>query len=218
MSTPAPTSMVDLLKSHLRTSYRLIYLGTEAGGVNHPDRALPKPIWTSLATAHPDRIPHDQRIGTGQNNRHYASFRDVWLPQALREIRAEDTGVAIEDIEPTEYAYKKGQVLSTGGLQPRRIIGWCIRTQPTTSYDCGDAANILLAMSNTPNESNECNTPNTPVNTPDVPSVPGVIHGSDSKQVHATKKRPRGRAPKGKRWSDSGGWVAMRGKKRARSE
>ena len=205
--------MIELVKHHIRTSHPLVYLGTNAGGVNHPDRATPKPIWVSFAAAHPDRIPHVQTIGSGQNNKLYASFRDVWLPQALREIRAETSATSL----PTRAATlptramrpTRAATLPTRAMRPARPPrprGEAVVKKPRGRPPKGKTWTNQgwVALSST--ESNEPNEPN----------EPDVIHAELTEKA-VVKKRPRGRAPKGMKWSD-GGWVKKRGHKRARGE
>ena len=60
----------------------------------------------------------------GQKGRVYAYFRDNVLRQALRELRAEDEGVSVEETEPIEFYYKENMALSNGEVAPRAIVGW----------------------------------------------------------------------------------------------
>ena len=60
----------------------------------------------------------------GQKGRVYAYFRDNVLRQALRELRAEDEGVSVEETEPIEFYYKENLALSNGEVAPRAVVGW----------------------------------------------------------------------------------------------
>ena len=60
----------------------------------------------------------------------FARFRDVWLLQALREIRAEAKGDAISKVPAAEYIYKtEGQYLKSGERVPRRVKDWQVLTE-----------------------------------------------------------------------------------------
>ena len=61
----------------------------------------------------------------GQKAHIWPAFRDVWLPEALRSIRAEDAGVPIDAIPETTYRYKHNQVLGKSG-EPciQGVVGW----------------------------------------------------------------------------------------------
>ena len=147
---PKPTTL-ELLKNLLRTDkphgYPLVYMGDNGGGAMHPDRATPHPIFAAFAAEYPELFPHDENSkGAGNSNKHYASFRDDRLPRALREIRAEALGVPVNDVEETEYMYKK-ELLKSGERAVRRVKGWQVLTERNAHARCPQkAVDPLLAL------------------------------------------------------------------------
>ena len=118
-----------LLKAHIRTATQIRYTGRQHG-VN--ELLHIRPLYQAFVLANLDffktnygyklRPGHDK---PGQKARIFSAFRDAWLPNALREIRAEDAGVHVDSIPETEYTYKKNQALSnTGERCIQGVRGW----------------------------------------------------------------------------------------------
>ena len=133
---------IRLLKAHLRATARLVYTGktTDANTLLRI-----KPLFVSFVCAHLDYMRDAfgyklRRTTPGQKAAIFAPFRDVWLPRALREMRAEDEGKPADDVEETRYRHKRNQGLSRHG-QPtgepcvQAVLGWQLRddTQPATA-------------------------------------------------------------------------------------
>ena len=128
-----PRYTIDLLKAHVRSLGYVQYTGIQ----HDPNKMLHiKGIYVSFVCAHLDYFCKNygytlRRAEPGQKAKIFAPFRDEWLPVALREIRAEDTGKPVSQIEETTYKYKKNQLLSTkqGCIQgvSSRCIKICLR-------------------------------------------------------------------------------------------
>ena len=121
-----PRYTIDLLKAHVRS---LGYV--QHTGIQHdPNKMLHiKGIYVSFVCAHLDYFCKNygytlRRAEPGQKAKIFAPFRDEWLPVALREIRAEDTGKPVSQIEETTYKYKKNQLLSTKQGCIQGVTGW----------------------------------------------------------------------------------------------
>lgn len=90
---------IVLLKQVIRDT--LVFTGALVG-INK--RAHLLPIFRSLLQSHPDSFPYHIKARPnktlpppGQKNPYFASFRDEWLPQALREVLAEAKGVSVDE-------------------------------------------------------------------------------------------------------------------------
>ena len=114
---------IILLKRHLRslknTPDELVHTGKQTDA-NSLVRLMPVFISFVLANLGYFREAHGytlrrNRTIPGQKAHIFALFRDAWFPQALREIRAEDLGAPLDDVEETQYLYKKNQTLSRHG-------------------------------------------------------------------------------------------------------
>ena len=90
------------------------------------------PVYVSFVRAHLEYFEkqHGYKIrrgcdAPGQKAKIFAPFRDLWLPMALRAIRAEDLNVPSSEVEETAFLYKKNQLLSTT-KKPciHAIVGW----------------------------------------------------------------------------------------------
>ena len=121
---------IILLKAHLRCAMpALRYTGRvrDANKLAHV-----KPIFVSFVCTHLDYMReaygYEMRRGArepGQKAPIFAAFRDAWLPQALREIRAEMEALPVEEVEETTYLYKRNQNLArTHEPCITGIVGW----------------------------------------------------------------------------------------------
>ena len=97
---------VELLKAHIRDTKMITYTGhTE----NATKLAKIYPVYRSFVLAHIDFCESEWKYtlpesGTpGFKGPTYAHFRDVYLKHALRELRAEKEGVAVDSVPETEY-------------------------------------------------------------------------------------------------------------------
>ena len=54
----------------------------------------------------------------------FAPFRDTWLPRALRELRAELSGVPVDKVDATAYLLKRNQRLNKNAPCMQAIVGW----------------------------------------------------------------------------------------------
>ena len=121
-----PRYTIDLLKAHVRSLGYVQYTGIQ----HDPNKMLHiKGIYVSFVCAHLDYFCKNygytlRRAEPGQKAKIFAPFRDEWLPVALREIRAEDTGKPVSQIEETTYKYKKNQLLSTKQGCIQGVTGW----------------------------------------------------------------------------------------------
>ena len=123
------SATIDLLKSHIRTLGWVQYTGRE----HDANKMLGiMPVYVSFVRAHLEyfekQYGYKIRRGCdapGQKAKIFAPFRDVWLPMALRAIRAEDLNVPVSEVEETAFLYKKNQLLSTS-KKPciHAIVGW----------------------------------------------------------------------------------------------
>ena len=112
----ADRATILLLKAFLRRAGSLRYTG-RVRDANKLVHILP--LYTAFVLAHVEYMREMygyelRRATPGQKARIFAPFRDSWLPQALRELRAEANKVAVDQIEPTAYLYKKNQRLRKG--------------------------------------------------------------------------------------------------------
>jgi hypothetical protein len=117
---------IVLLKDVIRDT--LVFTGANVG-INK--RAHLLPIFRSLLQSPPDSFPYHIKARPnktlpppGQKNPYFASFRDEWLPQALREVLAEAKGVSVDEIPDTQFNMKQNQTLSSGDTCVRAIVGW----------------------------------------------------------------------------------------------
>ena len=134
----ADRATILLLKAHLRRSGSLRYTG-RVRDANKLVHILP--LYTAFVLAHVEYMREMygyelRRATPGQKARIFAPFRDSWLPQALRELRAEANKVAVDQIEPTAYLYKKNQRLRKGGAKDspciQGVVGWEWAEAPAT--------------------------------------------------------------------------------------
>ena len=138
-----------LLKQHLRAANEIVYTGktTDSNSLLHL-----KPLYVTFVLAN---LPYFReaygyqlrrgRTEPGQKAHIWAHFRDDWLPQVLRELRAEDEGKPLDEIPETQYKYKRNQTISFKG-QPttmpcvQAVIGWQWRKDVERDDDeLGDA-------------------------------------------------------------------------------
>ena len=112
---------IILLKRHLRsvkgTPDELVYTG-KTTDANSLARLMPVFISFVLANLEYFREAHGyalrrNRTIPGQKAHIFAPFRDAWFPHALREIRAEDLGVPLDDVEETQYLYEGFHLFSS---------------------------------------------------------------------------------------------------------
>ena len=129
---------IILLKAHLRRAGSLRYTG-RARDANKLVHIMP--LYTAFVLAHVEYMREMygyelRRATPGQKARIFAPFRDSWLPQALRELRAEANKVAVDQIEPTAYLYKKNQRLRKGDAKDspciQGVVGWEWAEAPAT--------------------------------------------------------------------------------------
>ncbi len=133
MSAPNEVALLkDFVRMDKPHGYPLVYMGSKGGGTMHDDRATPLPIFQAFTKKYHERFPHSGSNGAGSKSRYYAPFRDTWLLQALREIKAEADGVPVDQVE-VSYMYKK-EKLANGTSQPRRVKGWQILTKGNRRY------------------------------------------------------------------------------------
>ena len=154
---------VILLKRHLRslkgTPDELVYTG-KTTDANKLARLMPVFISFVLANLEYFREAHGyalcrNRTIPGQKAHIFAPFRDAWFPHALREMRAEDLGVPLDDVEETQYLYKKNQTLSRHGQSMAipcvsAVQGWQFRKDLETKGKKrkleNDAVEALLGL------------------------------------------------------------------------
>jgi adenosine/AMP kinase len=119
---------IVLLKAHLQRRKLVRWTGRDrdANKLAHI-----KPLFVSFVCAHLDYMReaygYKMRRGAkepGQKAQIFAAFRDVWLPRALREMRAEVEDVAVEEVEETTYLHKRNQALTKREPCITGVVGW----------------------------------------------------------------------------------------------
>ena len=152
--TPHNAMTVDtiaLLTSHLTAHPLVKYTGRKTGA---NEMAQIMPLFTSFVTHHLAHFKElynyeisPQCTKPGSKTHFFGRFRDVWLPEALRQLRAEAEHVDVESIEPTVYLYKKNQNLNSDEPCVQAIQGWepMIKKRKRTRAE-GAAASILVEM------------------------------------------------------------------------
>ena len=152
MTSSRPMSdPIALLKAHLRKEAKIHYTGrkTDANKLAHI-----KPLYVSFVLAHLDffkdtykyTLDH-KRTEPGQKSKIFKPFRDVGLPVALRQLRAEADHVSVEQVEPTEYLYKRNQVLkNTNEPCILGVVGWEPVKKRVVNVSEEKAADALLEM------------------------------------------------------------------------
>lgn len=199
--------VVEQLMAHIRTKFRLRYVGDCVVGINR--RPFPLHIFQSFVDAHPNDFPRRRRIDgslapAGQRNEHYQSFRDHWLKQALRRIRAEDAGVPVEEVPETEYERKliknaDGQVTD---VTTRSIKGWVKLTAENVDGALPPKKRRLAKQATADAETDEDATPLPPkkrrpaegANVETVADVAASTHGGENpyerfRRLYATRER-----------------------------
>ena len=101
----ADRATIILLKADLRRAGRIRYTGRthDANKLVHI-----MPLYTAFVCGHVDYFRemygYELRKNTpGQKAHIFGPFRDKWLPQALRELRAEENKVKVDDVEETTF-------------------------------------------------------------------------------------------------------------------
>ena len=124
----APDVTTLLLKSHLRATKRVRYVGDRLAQAK---RVRLKPLFVEFVCKHLAffRETHGYQLRPGctqpgQKAHIFLLFRDEWLPRALHEMRAEDEGKPVDDVPPTRYLYKRNQNLTTDEPCVRAVHGW----------------------------------------------------------------------------------------------
>ena len=122
----ADRATIILLKADLRRAGRIRYTGRthDANKLVHI-----MPLYTAFVCGHVDYFRemygYELRRDTpGQKAHIFGPFRDKWLPQALRELRAEENKVKVDDVEETTYLYKKNQRLRKNVPCIQGVVGW----------------------------------------------------------------------------------------------
>ena len=121
-----PRLLMARVKAHLRRAGRIRYTGRthDANKLVHI-----MPLYTAFVCEHVDYFRemygYEQRRATpGQKGRIFAPFRDTWLPRALRELRAELSGVPVDKVDATAYLLKRNQRLNKNAPCMQAIVGW----------------------------------------------------------------------------------------------
>ena len=119
---------INLLKDHLRRTAPIRYTGRL-----HDSNRLARiqPLYISFVLAHLPYL-HDTygyrmtpgKTVPGVKACIFGPFRDIWLPHALRELRAESLGVPVDKVDTTAYLVKRNQRLNNNAPCMQAIIGW----------------------------------------------------------------------------------------------
>ena len=116
-----------LLKAHLRRCDSIQWTGRKRDA-NKLLRILT--IYKAFVVTHAafmrEAYGYEVRRGAPGNKAGiFALFRDVWLPRALREMRAENEKVDVDAVEPTAYLVKRNQALrETKEPCIQTVVGW----------------------------------------------------------------------------------------------
>jgi hypothetical protein len=132
---------IMLLKAFLRRVGRIRYTGrtNDANKLVHI-----MPLYTAFVCEYVDyfREMYGYKLrknAPGQKAHIFGPFRDKWLPQALRELRAEENKVKVEDVEETTYQCKKHQRLRKNVPCIQGVVGWAWGGEEGTAGDREDA-------------------------------------------------------------------------------
>ena len=119
---------IMLLKAFLRRVGRIRYTG-RSRDANRLARI--QPLYISFVLAHLAylRDTYGYRMTPGKTVPGvkaciFAPFRDTWLPRALRELRAELSGVPVDKVDATAYLLKRNQRLNKNAPCMQAIVGW----------------------------------------------------------------------------------------------
>jgi hypothetical protein len=115
----ADRATIILLKADLRRAGRIRYTGRthDANKLVHI-----MPLYTAFVCGHVDYFRemygYELRRDTpGQKAHIFGPFRDKWLPQALRELRAEENKVKVDDVEENQRLRKNVPCI-------QGVVGW----------------------------------------------------------------------------------------------